>query len=164
MIGPSTLRNQGASKVNEAAIEYLSSLNLKEFSVDKEADFLAQLDKHTEILRTKLPKGAQNWGTARKALNLFLLQSFYDKYLSKKFDLDKIEYFLEVPLDKDVATSLQQADKDKIILKKWKSIKSLTSDQSDTFQKVAALYASRWKPPMAKAHLDMIFWRANYGK
>jgi len=72
-IGPSTLRNQGSKGVIKAAQQYLALIDLNVFRTSDEKTFLNVLDNETEQLRKALPKGAQKWGAARKALNLFLL-------------------------------------------------------------------------------------------
>lgn len=61
---------------------------------------------------------------------------------------------MEVPLDKDVATSLINEYHD---LPKWKSIKKLTADQSNLYQKKADEHADELMAAMV--HLDLIFWR-----
>ena len=70
-LGASSLRNQGAKGVLGAAREHLASMNLKQFATPNEKRFRRALECETERLRRALPQGAQNWGPARKALNLF---------------------------------------------------------------------------------------------
>lgn len=102
-VGPSALRNQGASGVIRVVREYFKRLDLRTFSVSDERDFMQRLDAASDALRERFPKGARNWGAARKALNLFLRDAFYGTFLSKHYHLEKIEPWLEIPLDQYVA-------------------------------------------------------------
>src|SRR6266487_3891036 len=71
-VGPSALRNQGGPNVVQRARRFLGRIDLNTFNVRAEARFRAQLDESTAELQSYLPQGARNWGTARKALSLFL--------------------------------------------------------------------------------------------
>ena len=55
-----------------------------------------------------MPKGAQAWGTARKALNIFLRDALYTTYLSKRYGLPRAEASLEIPLDSITAVRLRE--------------------------------------------------------
>lgn len=105
-VGASSLRNQGAGGVLEVVRAYFATMPLDMFATPTEERFLVVLNNETEKLRCSLPKGAQNWGTARKAINLFLRDALYNRYLSEHYGLDRIEAFLEIPLDGDVAGAL----------------------------------------------------------
>jgi hypothetical protein len=85
-VGPSALRNQGGRYVVQRAREFLRRIDLSRFNVKTEAEFRRRLDKLTEALRSSLPPGARNWGTARKALNLFLRDAVYSFYLREHYD------------------------------------------------------------------------------
>jgi len=155
-IGASALRNQGSSGVIKIAREYFKEMNLTDFIKTNESDFLIVLDNHTEKLQNSFPTGAKNWGAARKAMNLFIRDSFYNQYLSKAYDLSKIEYYLEVPIDSYVAIGLRSFN-DK--LPKWKSIKSFTKEDNNKFQTFAREHAK--SENIARVHLDILFWRNN---
>lgn len=45
---------------------------MSSFVVRSQPQFLAKLDAETCRLQTVLPAGTRHWGSARKALNLFL--------------------------------------------------------------------------------------------
>jgi hypothetical protein len=156
-VGPSALRNQGASGVVRTAREYFKRLNLKTFAVSKERDFLRKLDAATDDLRNKFPKGAKHWGAARKALNLFLRDALYSTFLSKQYHLEKIEPWLEIPLDQYVAAGLHR-DYLGEDLPKWDGIKRLTPENSMAFQSAARLLAQ--EKGIARIHLDLYYWRA----
>ena len=155
-IGRSTLRNQGAPKVIETARNYLKTMNLKPLNkVSSQNDYLKYLDKHTIKLSQTFPKGAKgNWGAARKAINIFIRDCLYNQYLSAEYNLNKLEKWLEVPLDNDVATNIRKKCK---TLPTWKSIKSLTQDVSNQYQQCAQIIGNKEK--VARVHLDIKYWR-----
>ncbi len=84
-IGPSALRGQGAPGVIAAARQFLAALALEQFAVPTQAGFDRVLDKATEDLQRAFPVRARHWESARKALNLFLRDTFYSLYLSDDF-------------------------------------------------------------------------------
>src|SRR4051794_20175554 len=71
-IGASTLRRQGAPRVVASARRFLAQVELKPFGVSRRSLFAARLNSETVRLQNAFPKGARGWGTARKALNIFL--------------------------------------------------------------------------------------------
>jgi len=85
-IGPSTLRNQGAPKAVANARDFLKELDLGSFKADVPGAFVVWLNEETEKLQNALPHGARNWGTARKALNIFLRDVLYNMYLCDEYD------------------------------------------------------------------------------
>lgn len=154
-IGPSSLRNQGASGVIVAARDFLSVLDLSLFDIGINRKFLLQLDRTTNRLILSLPKNAQNWGAARKAVNLFLRDAFYNTYLASKYKLPRIESSLEIPLDSAVAKDLKKLDKFGEI-PAWPGLKRLTPTISSQFQSFAEKIAR--KRGLARVHLDIYLW------
>jgi hypothetical protein len=74
------------------AREYLKELDLTALQNLGESKFAYWLDERTEELRRRFPEGAKgNWGAARKAINLFLENVLYDRFLSKEYRLDALE-------------------------------------------------------------------------
>lgn len=155
-VGPSALRNQGASGVIRVAREYFKRMDLRKFSVSNERDFVRKLDTACDELRKKFPKGARNWGAARKALNLFLRDALYNTFLCKHYHLEKIEPWLEIPLDQYVAAGIHE-DYYGDDLPKWDGIKHLTPENSMAFQR-AAKFVAQGKG-IARIHLDLLYWR-----
>lgn len=156
-IGPSSLRNQGSKDVIKEARNQLSAIDLNRFSVEEETNFLGALEEETEKLRHALPIGARHWGAARKALNLFLRDSFYNRFLCKRYRLSKTEEWLEIPLDSLIADRLkQEAKKIDIQLPRWKGLIGLTKDDSSIFQGFAKQLASSER--ISRVHLDMRLW------
>ena len=164
-IGPSAIRNQGASGLITISRNYFEkSINLTEFREKLTADsYTIYLDKLTTDLRNKFPDGGKSWGAARKGLNLFFRDVVYNKYLADFLNIptDYKENFktlrnLEVPLDRDVATGLNKTFDD---LPKWTTIKDLNQNQSKLFQDRALIYAGN--KGIARVHLDLGFWRSD---
>ncbi len=156
-IGITTLRGQGKG-AKEAAINYLKGLPLKEFSnVNSMKQFIELLDKFTNELKDKLPN--KSWGAARKAINIFLLQSSYHSYISKEYNLEGIIPYLELPLDNPNAKRLISLAQKKDIKLDWKNIRELTPEYSRKIQDFA-LKLAKEKYNCPRGHLDVIFWRS----
>lgn len=155
-IGASTLRNQGAPGVVLAARLFLKELNLDSFRAKTEQQFRARLNTATKRLRDRLPRRARNWGAARKAINIFLRDALYNHYLRSRYRLDRIEGWLEVPLDRNVATGLY-AETEGASLTRWKTIKVLTPKLSSQYQAVADKVACRKRTQ--RVHLDLYYFR-----
>jgi hypothetical protein len=158
-VGPSAIRNQGASGLVSICREYFEeSIELNQFSEKLKTDnYLAYLDQLTSDLLDRFPPSGKSWGAARKGLNLFFRDVVYNQYLSEHFNISKEIVDLnklEVPLDKDVGTGLNLEYKD---LSNWKTIKDLNAQQSKCFQDKALILAE--KEGIARVHLDLKFWR-----
>lgn len=174
-IGNSTLRNQGAKGVAEKTRKFLKDINLNKFSKIKNSKgFNNKLNTLTSQLKNKLPKDAKNWGTARKALNVFLLEVTFNIKLSKKYKLEKIIDFLEVPLDSYVYNGLKkefESKKIKTYLKKFPSrpgIKNLKKPVSDKLQRFALEVAKhkqkKLQEKFPRAYLDLFYWKRGKSK
>jgi N-glycosylase/DNA lyase len=158
-VGPSALRNQGTTGVIQAAQDHLSSLNLHTVRTASETAFLRWLDQETEQLRRALPKGAQNWGAARKALNLFLRDVCYNRFLCRGNRISRVEDWLEIPLDSLIAALLKRWSQemgDNRDLPRWPGLIKLTPDTSRRFQNVARKLAR--SQGISRVHLDMRLW------
>ncbi len=159
-IGPSAMRNQGNRRVVHCARRYLAGVDLTSFVVHREAAFRRKLDWHTEHLRQRLPPRAKHWGTARKALNLFLRDVLYHRYLCDAFRFDRVEAWLEVPLDRYIARGIRRSYLG--ILPPWRGIIHLRPDESAEFQRAARRIAEAAE--IAPIHLDVFWWRDVAGK
>jgi hypothetical protein len=155
-VGPSALRNQGSRGVIARTRSRLRKIDLARFSVRSRSAFAARLDAETKRLRKALPRGARNWGTARKALNLFLRDVLYHRLLCKFYGLDSLEQRLEVPLDSYVAKAIR-GELPREDLPKWPGVKHLTPQISMVYQTAAAQIAA--KEQIARVHLDLRWWR-----
>jgi hypothetical protein len=159
-IGISTLRGHPKNTISTTR-SYLKKLTLDDFQCTNVKDFNAVLDKHTIRLSKQIKKLDYRfafWGSARKALNLFLGNAAYHAILRKEYRLDRIEKYLEVPLDKQVANGLiTLAEERDIILPKWKTIKGLLPDESNLYQSFANSYAKELG--CTRIQLDLLLWR-----
>jgi len=160
-IGNSTLRNQGFPGLVKVAREFLADLKLIELRDMTSEQFGEWLDRQTDILRSRFPEGAQdNWGAARKAINVFLEEAFYNKFLVEEYGLHRLAEFLELPLDGKVVRKIKEESKNYekcFSLGQWKGIKNLTAEQSASFQQCAAELAT--KRGIQRVCLDLWYWR-----
>lgn len=154
-IGPSSLRNQGYAGVIDAAREFLTKCDLAAFRCHTEEEFRSKLDNTTENLIVALPKRARSWGVARKAINLFLRDSLYNRYLAESYRLLSIENWLEIPLDSAVARGLRKLARRREI-PAWPGLKKLSGDVSAQLQLFAQNIAVR--RGLARVHLDIYLW------
>lgn len=159
-ISGSTLRNQGAKGVINITRTYLANLDLYVLKKIDNSKYSDQLNEWTDELLRKLPNGAKNWGTARKGINVFMVQAFLNKYLSAEYELQKFADVLETPLDSKAATELQNLSGVNNELPKWKGIKNLSQESSRKYQKFASELAKNKNIP--RACLDTILWRADH--
>jgi len=156
-VGPSALRGQGKG-VLHAAQDFLAGLSLGRIPKSDSRRFEAWLDRQTERLLDALSLKSRPWGAARKAINLFLRDTLYNRYLCNHFRLSAIESWLEVPLDSAVATGLKR-DGQRAELPPWPGLKRLTKPVSDRFQVFARGLAKR--KGLERVHLDMYLWLEN---
>ena len=89
-IGASTLRNQGARGVVANARDFLKELDVGSFRVKDPRLFRSRLNVATRRLRERLPRRARHWGSARKALNIFLRDVLYNHYWSSPDFVDTL--------------------------------------------------------------------------
>jgi hypothetical protein len=152
----SSLRNQGAPGVVEAARGFLEALDLSTFVTAGPAGFADLLDTTTAALRAWFPKGARNWGAARKVLNLFLRDCLYNIYLAKAHGLLRLRPLLEVPLDSQVADGLRATSLGRV-LPRWPGLKRVTQAQNSEYQQAAAAIAKSLG--VARVDVDLWYWR-----
>lgn len=156
-IGPSALRGQGKG-VLRASQDFLAQMSLARIPKSSAKRFQHWLDRQTELLLNSLPIKNRPWGAARKAINLFLREALYNKYLSEQFKLQSIESWLEVPLDSAVAKGLRLNSK-RGELPLWPGLKNLEANVSEVFQAFASKQANL--KGFARVHLDMYLWLDN---
>lgn len=163
-IAAGTVRGQPSSTVKKCR-KFLTKLALADISCDTQEPFNEWLDEQTESLRRKLPKSKKRrkrpkckkpWGIARKALNVFLRNCLYNRFLCEENRLKRIEKWLEIPLDSIVAKKLRQhAGRGQ--LPQWPGLQDLEQDDSAQFQRHALEYAKELGLP-ARVFLDNILW------
>lgn len=137
-----------------AAHSYLEQLDLRVFSTGSATGFRRALDGKTDSLARRLPE--RRWGIARKCLNIFLRDAAYNRFLCRAYNLDRIEPWLEVPLDRQVAEGLKR-EAGRGFLPRWRAIKTLDPEVSRRYQDFAARVAKG--KGIHRVHLDLLYWR-----
>ena len=140
----------------KAAREYLAGLNLESFVRKTEGEFCVVLDEATSGFLAHLPKGAKHWGAARKFLNIFLRNVVYNRFLCEHCDLYRIEQWLELPLDSQVAKGLRE-EKGGDALPRWSTVIGLDSNVNRVYQEFATRVAKGKNT--YRVHLDILYWR-----
>lgn len=157
-VGVSALRRQGVGVI-PAIQAYLAEMDLSNLcSIRNQASFNTWLDEQTDAIVAIQHSPSIRWGAARKALNLFLRDCLYNKYLSSEYNIETVEAFLEVPLDSVISKELKHAA-GRGRLPIWRGLKQLRSDDSARFQEYASFMASQKK--LHRVHLDVGLWVNN---
>jgi hypothetical protein len=150
-VGPSTVRGLKLPGVVKSARDFLKAIPLKSFATTNARSFSTSLDEYTVKMQVALPKGARFWGVARKCLNIFLRDAFYNHYLREHFGLDRSEHHYEIPLDSIVAKRLWQEG-----LPRWEGVKYVTPELNSDYQRAASAIAA--KKRIERVHLDTYLW------
>ncbi|MGD0290726.1 MAG: hypothetical protein ABSC63_13855 [Candidatus Binataceae bacterium] len=152
-VTPSALRNQGAKGIVKGAREFLAEIEIERFAqAGDESSFRIELDRQTELLAEK----TGSWGAARKALNIFLCEAFFNRVLHSQYQLERIGPFLEVVLDNIVAWKLWEDARGE--LPRFKGIKWLTPEVSRQYQDFASRHARHCSLDL-RVHLEILYWR-----
>jgi len=153
-IGPSTVRGNPAGTTG-AARGFLLALPLRQFAAGGRAEFQRTLDRSTARLQAALPRGARNWGLARKLLNIYLRDGVYSAHLRSLCRLGRIEPFCELPLDVVTARRLRELGEG-AGLPRWPGVNAVTSEVSARYQEVATKIARARR--VRRVHLDVYWW------
>ena len=157
-VGNSTLMMQsGVGRVQRATGFLAESLSLSALSGLDEARFLKFLDQKTGELASLLPRPdtqAPNWGAARKVLNIYLRLCAMNKDLNPAFGLSVVEPLLEVPLDGQVVSKIDECTGSKFA--RDFTIKDLAEDMSADIQAAAKVFAAA--KGLHRYELDVVFW------
>lgn len=157
-VGVSALRGQGRGVIAKIRA-YLGNMDLSVFRSIKSRDaFESWLNHQTNNIVSINHSPSIKWGAARKALNLFLRDCLYNKYLSREYKIENVEPFLEIPLDSIIAKELKK-DAGRGCLPQWKGLKHLKIDESKFFQEYASQIAATKK--ISRVHLDVNLWVNN---
>jgi hypothetical protein len=154
-VGASAGRNQGAPGLVHAARSYLARIDVDQFVVKGPQAYRQVLNRKTRHFMTRLPRGAANWGIARKLLNIFLRECLYTAYLTDRYPLERIEHYLELPLDSITSRELRKRA-GRGHLPRWPGIKHLSLSTSDEYQQCAQSVAQSLG--IARIHLDTLWW------
>jgi hypothetical protein len=157
-VGITAMRNQGPG-VLRAARGFLCNLDLSAVPTSSQQQYQAWLDATTDAILSALPVRNRPWGTARKALNLFMRACVCDYHLRCAYGLDMIEQWAEIPVDGVVACALKkQAGRG--VLPRWQGLKHLKKADHQPFQEFAIRYARELGLP-APVYLDNYLWFIN---
>lgn len=156
-VGPSALRGQGKG-VLAATQEFLPKIDLDGLPKSYPKSFESWLNRQTNRLLDTLPIKSKPWGAARKAINLYLRDALYNQYLCRRFRINRVESWLEIPLDSVVAKGLKRANK-RGELPSWPGLKWLTKSVSNQYQEFASELSNRMK--IERVHLDIYLWLEN---
>ena len=156
-VGPSALRGQGKG-VLAATQKFLPGISLTRLPKSNPIRFESWLDRQTNDLLDTLPLETRPWGAARKAINLYLREALYNQYLCRRFRINKVEPWLEIPLDSVVARGLKMAGQHGE-LPSWPGLKWLTKPVSNQYQEFASELSKKMK--IERVHLDIYLWLEN---
>lgn len=151
------LGGRGAAGAIAVARDVLAELPLREFALCRASTFGRYLDGATDTLLRRLPRHAQGWGIARRAVDLFLREALYDAYLREQYRLHRTERWLELPMDAAAATYLRDADP-AASLPAWRGIRQLVPTQNAAWQGIASAVAQQMG--IARVHLDLYIQQA----
>lgn len=164
-VGASVLRGRNRAGEARRIQGRLATLDLATVATLNETAFADWLDRTTaDLISDRI-----EWGAVRKAVNLFLRDCLYNKYLNSHYGLDRIEKWLEIPLDSVVAGALID---DEPSLPRWTGLNHLIEKQSRLYQEHAREMAARRTaagpkeqlPAEAAVHLDIGLWVNNRSK
>lgn len=159
-VGASTVRGY-PKKTAERSKEFFKEIYLGTLAGKDRAQYKSHLNVLTKRLMQKLPKASRHkqnkkaYGIARKVLNIFLHNAFYNRYLCEAYKLDSLEEYLEVPIDKKVAMAIKKR-RPKRILPAWNGIKALDGRVHRQYQTQAMAVADKLK--ISVVHLDAYFY------
>jgi hypothetical protein len=153
-IGASTARNMGPKgTVRLVRAALYSDVKLQGLA-SRPIQFPDYLNQITYSIGDK---AGVEWGPARKFVNIYLRDAFYNFYLREEYRLQELESVFELPLDSHVAQQLMEASEGKDQKLRWKNVTRLTPEENKTFQEVADRVAARKKTK--RVHLDLKYWR-----
>jgi len=150
----STVRGSPTGTV-KAARRALKAIRLDAFVVSSRARFVQVLERETRQLRSMLPSGARHWGIARKILNIFLRACVYSRPIAEAYRLGRIEPWLELPLDGQVARGVRICSTTQ--LPRWRTIKGLEPGDSEQYQRAAGRLAEEFR--VCPIHFEACWWR-----
>lgn len=157
-VGPSAVRGQPKGTLKKIHA-YLGRLRLDRLAGMDRTDYARWLGAHTQYLRRKLGGRKEQWGVARKAMNLFARQCLYNTYLSRAFHLAWLQRHMETPLDSVVARGLKKEAEEagRAMPSRWKGLVGLDSKASEEFQDEARKCA-RDVGVRCRVFLDNYLW------
>ncbi len=153
----SALRGQRSPGLIRTARDFFADVDLGQFGVTGGELFASRLDSLTDDLLLEFPRKARRWGVARKAVNLFLRDAYYNRFLATAYHLSRAAHFYELPMDSYTAKALDDHD-DEWDLPDWLGVGRLTASQNAVFQEAAVDMAFDYE--CERVHLDAYIWAA----
>ncbi len=147
------MRGPGCGEAIQTARRYTGTIDLRRFRSRSRTGFLRRLDEATNELLYEMPRSARSWGLVRKGLNIFLKECLYCYYLREPSGIDRVERYLELPLDSLTGAALMKTDES---LPRWSTVRGLTPSLSEQFQDAAAREGDQ--RGLARVHLDAFWW------
>ncbi len=156
-VGASTARSMGPVGTIGAARQFLQTFDLRAVKANTSSAYRRCLDAATDDLIAALPADGRHWGSARKFFNIFIRNCAYNRFLCEAYRLDKVEPWMEVPLDSHVAKGLKIAAADYgAAAPRWSTVIGLKPEVSDRWQTIAQSVAER--NGIYRVHLDVVYW------
>ena len=173
-ITTSVVRGIGFNRALAVARNFVAQLDLSEFSAQArhEQAFIDLLNKKTDELqlrlqeqRARLAKArsteAKLWGSARKVLNVFLCEAYFNRALERRYKLRELADWLEVPLDSQVVTEIRRKAQELGFEKppSVRGVKWLDQETSATYQTFARKIAAEMLLP-ARIYFEVVTFAA----
>jgi hypothetical protein len=157
------MSQSGKNRVERARSFLLQRVPLDGISALGKERFARFLDEQTRALSKELPKpgnGVPNWGAARKVLNIYLRMCAMNKDFHPAFNLESLEPYLEVPLDRQIVKWLDA--KTGAARSKTFRIRDLQPDLSAEIQESAIDVATGEQ--CHRYELDVLYWNQARGR
>ena len=159
-VGNSTLMSQaGQGRVERAQQFLIQQVQLNSLANIDNAKFNKYLSAKTRSLANQLLRptdNTPNWGAARKVINIFLRLCSMNKDLNPHFQLSNIEPYLELPLDNQIVSRIDEEAKTNF--RKSFKIRELKATENEKIQCVASGIAK--KKGLLRYELDVLFWNS----
>lgn len=152
-VSSSTVRGREAGLADDLR-SALSHVRLSSFGVSGQKRFLAALDRWTERIQEAVGLGRCSWGLARKCLNIFLRDCYYNAFLKFEFGSKVSPDWFEVPLDSISGRRLHELEPE--IAPAWRKIGDIDAESNQRFQAAALQVSRKWN--LDRVHLDTHFW------
>jgi hypothetical protein len=170
-VGASTKRSyivKGGARCQDLLYE----IELSVLKGKTERQFGNWLERETNLLRAQLRRqrrkayGVETYGMARKILNIYLHNVYYNRPLCDEYALDAFEGALEVPIDRHVREWLFRIAEETVpqieinpLIRNVQRIWEIDKKKNRCFQDLAVRAARQLGT--TRVHLDAYFYRGN---
>jgi len=168
------VRGIGFKRALAVARNFVAQLDLSELGAQgrHEQAFIDLLNKKTDELQLRLQEQrarqakagstkAKLWGSARKVLNVFLCEAYFNRALERSYNLRELADWLEVPLDSQVVTEIRRKAQEFGFEKppSVRGVKWLDQETSATYQTLAREVATAMLLP-ARIYFEVVTYAA----